>query len=265
MNKKSSFPIVLFLGLTFCTFDGDLLIAQSKNYPYKKYKDRKEGLIKKKTLVAGEKLVLVGAAIDNSENIPANSQPAEYKLGFYLEEPTRVKIEVREFGSYYKMQPIQVSYKQGSNTFSWPSEIPLYYGIGLKDLYPLAKIRGRGTSKIVPIVLYHKNPESAEMSYSFAFIPNKAITELEYNILKSGSSEPVFNGKLMDLLREKIFYLRWSGKDMSGKPVASDSFVLTLKATFQPPPGSADFKTLTLSYRFYHFADLLKQRELTIK
>ena len=37
------------------------LQAQTLKYPYKKYQDRKEGLIKKKTLVAGEKLVLISA------------------------------------------------------------------------------------------------------------------------------------------------------------------------------------------------------------
>ncbi|NIP27579.1 MAG: hypothetical protein GWO38_28155 [Phycisphaerae bacterium] len=58
---RSKIVRVAFLGLIFSIFDAGFLgvselYAQNPKYPYKKYPNRKEGLIKKKQLVAGERL-----------------------------------------------------------------------------------------------------------------------------------------------------------------------------------------------------------------
>ncbi len=240
-----------------------MLLIQQPEYPYKKYQDRKEGILPKKQLVAGEKLVLISAAIENFERVPTGFITNEYKLGFYLKESARVKIEVQEFEHYYKMQPIQEAYLSGPNIFKWPSKIPLHYGIDLADLFPLAEIRGSGRSILVPIVLYNERPYNPEMSYRFSFEAYKTISVLEYTIV--GSQEKlIFAGKLKDL-KDKIIHVQWNGRDTNNRPVASGLLSLNVKATFKPPPGSVEYKTVTLNYPFYHFADLLRQKLLTNK
>jgi hypothetical protein len=241
----------------------NVLQAQTPTYPYKKYENRKEGLVAKKTLVAGEKLVLISASMENQEIVPKNV--ASYNLGFYLKDSAKIKIEVREFDRYYKMEPLQDEYKPGIQTFSWPSEIPIYYNIGLTDLFPLAKISGAGILEIIPIVLYYEHPRSPDLIYRFGFIPNNAIRVLEFNIYKSGRNEPLFTGTLKDLLTEKVFHILWSGKDNQNNPVPSGLHVLNIKATFKSAPGSEVKKEVTLNYHFYHFADLFKQKEFSKK
>ena len=232
------------------------LQAQTLKYPYKKYQDRKEGLIKKKTLVAGEKLVLISATMENQEKIPKNI--TKYNLGFYLKDSAKIKIEVREFDHYYKMEPLQNKYRIGIQTFSWPSEIPGYYNINLIDLFPLAKISCPGIFKIVPIVLYYEQPSSPDLIYRFGFIPNNTIKQLEYNIYRTDKDEPIFTGMLKELIKDKIFHIRWNGKDNQNNPVATDPLILNIKATFKSSPGSEIRREVTLNYHFYHFADLLR-------
>lgn len=269
MKKKIIILITsfFFLNLSFLHFNFSItktgnpkntLQAQTIEYPYKKYKDRKEGLIKKKTLVAGEKLVLISASIENKEVIPKNA--TLYSLGFYLKDSSKIKMEVREFDHYYKMEPLQDKYQPGLQTFSWPSEIPNYYNINLVDLFPLARISGAGILKIAPIMLYYENPKSTDLIYRFGFIPNNTIKKLEYSIYQSGKNEPLFIGNLRDLVREKIFHIQWNSKDNQNCPIPSGLLILNIKATFKSTPGSEVKREVTLNYQFYHVADFFKQR-----
>jgi len=248
----------LYFSITRSGITINTLQAQTPKYPYKKYEDRKEGLIKKKTLVAGEKLVLISTSIANQEIIPQNV--TSYKLGFYLKDSANIKIEVREFDHYYKMEPLQNKYRPGIQTFSWPSEIPDYYRINLNDLFPLAKISGPEIFKIVPIVLYYEQPRSADLIYRFGFIPKNTIKQLEYNIYRPNQNEPLFTGTLKELIRDKIFHIRWNGKDHQNNPVPTAWIILNIKAKFKSPPGSEIRREVTLNYHLYHFTDFLKQK-----
>ena len=269
MKKKKIILVTSFFFLNLSLLHLDFSITESGNiintlqaqtlkYPYKKYEDRKEGLIKKKTLVAGEKLVLISTSIENQEIIPKNV--TSYNLGFYLKDSANIKIEVREFDYYYKMEPLQNKYSPGIQTFSWPSEIPDYYKINLIDLFPLAKISGSRIFKIVPIVLYYEQPRSADLIYRFGFIPNHTIKQLEYNIYRPNQDEPIFTGILKELIKDKIFHIRWNGKDNQNNPIPTESLILNVKATFKSSPGSEIRREVTLNYHFYHFADLLQQK-----
>jgi len=240
-----------------------MLLIQEPDYPYKKYADRKEGIIPPRHLVAGEKLDLIAAKIENLEKVPTGSIPSQYRLGFYLTETARLKLEVREFEHYYKMQPIQEVYPPGPNIFKWPSKIPLHYGIDLAELFPLSEIWGSGGSTLVPIVLYYERPFNPEMTYKFSFAAYKPISVLEYKI-EDRHERLIFTRKLQDL-SDKIIHIQWNGRDINNKPVASGLLRLNIKATFKPPPGSIEYKTVTLNYQFYHFAELLWQELLTNK
>lgn len=270
MKTKAKFAILSFFFLNLPIFHFDSSIIKSSTlinslyaqpYPYKKFENRKEGLIKKKTLVAGEKLVLISTSIENQEIIPNNV--TSYNLGFYLNDSAKIKIEVREFEHYYKMEPLQNNYGPGIQTFSWPSEIPGYYKINLIDLFPLAKISGSGIFKIVPIVLYYEQPSSADLFYRFGFIPNNTIKQLEYNIYRLKQKEPIFTCILKELIKDKIFYIRWNGKNNQNNPVPTDPLILNIKATFKSTPGREIRREVTLNYHFYHFVDLLKQKEFS--
>lgn len=242
---------------------GNYLYAQSE-YPYKKYKDRKEGIIRKKQLIVAEKLVLISAAIENLESVEQEYKPNEYKLAFYLKESAKVRIAVSEFENYYKMQPLQEVYSSGPNHFSWPAEIPEYYNIAVDDLCTLAKIRDSRSTTIVPIVLYYKKPQNTHVRYRFSFIPFKRISLLECNIYELDKKEPIFTRTLRNIPRERITHIRWNGKDTRNKKVSSGLFVLDIKATFKSSYGSIYAKTVTLNYNFYHVADLFTN-ELLIR
>ena len=274
MKTKVIIVILSFIFISLFIFQVDLSIinsgsiinvlqAQTPTYPYKKYNNRKEGLVPKKTLVAGEKLVLISSSLENQETIPPNI--SSYSLGFYLEDSAKLKLEVREFNHYYKMEPLQDKYQPGIQTFSWPSEIPNYFHINLVDLFPLARISGAGILKIVPIVLYYENPKSNDLIYRFGFIPNNTIKELEYSIYKSDEDKPVFTGTLKDLISERIFHIQWNSKDNQNHPVPSGLLILNIKATFRSTPGSEVKKVVTLNYQFYHVVDFFRQKKFSKK
>lgn len=275
MKKKNVIKFNSFFFLVLSIFYLDLsviksgnlnnsLYAQTPKYPYQRYDNRKEGLIPKKTLVAGEKLVLISASIENQEIVPKNV--TSYSLGFYLKDPAKVKIEVRELENYnYKMEPLQDIWQPGIRTFSWPSEIPNYYHINLVDLSPLARISSAEIFTIVPIVLYYENPNSKDLTYCFGFIPNNTIKELEYSIYQAGKDEPLFIGRLRDLIGEKPFHIQWSAKDNQNRPVSSGFLILNIKATFKSTPGSEVRREVTLNYQFYHVADFFKQQGFSKK
>jgi len=235
---------------------GDSLYAQTPKYPYRKLDNRKEGIVKSKQLVGGERLVLVSAAIENDEAMPEENA-AEYNLAFYLEDTSRMTVVVREFEKLYKMEPLKREYPSGLCRFSWPSEIPRYYGIGLQDLSPLAKVSGSGGRRIVPVVLFYAKPEIQNPSYRFCFVPHHSVSKLEYKIYQSSSLEPIYTGELSDLRADKEACLRWPGKNQNNEIVTDGWYHLVVTVTFKPRPGTPPRRG-TSKYQFYHYAGILK-------
>ncbi len=64
--------------------------------------------------------VLLSASVENSELKPVSLQPPNYKLGLYVNEPSKLIIEVREFDYVYKMEPLKKDYEKGKTIFTWP-------------------------------------------------------------------------------------------------------------------------------------------------
>lgn len=255
MRKKINITFLFWLifmisGIMSLTSPANKLYAQ---YTYKKRGDRKEGIVSRRQLVAGERLVLVGAAINLIEPFPEDDIPDEFKLGVYLQDSAKVKIEMREFNEYYKMQPLKMVYGGGRTIFPWPSEIPLHYNIKLEDLYPLAKVYQAGKTTILPIALFYDTPQNIIPNYNFCYNPSRSISRLEYNIYQTQTEKLIFSGEMNDLLRERIFCIRWNGKDSSNHSVKSGLYTLIVKATFVRAPGRATAKTVALDTEFYHF------------
>ena len=110
-------PAILLLVLAWPDF-ASRLCAQEDEYPYKKYEDRKEGILKVKELVAGEKLELISAAIAPQETQPQAASD-QYHLAFFVEDSSRVQLIVQalvpEIQRLYKMEPL----------FAWQDSCPL--------------------------------------------------------------------------------------------------------------------------------------------
>ena len=119
-------------------------LAQETRYPYQAYEDRKEGIVKERQLVAGEKLVLVSAAIAHDQPAP-KGQAQVFSMGFYLPSETKLKVVLREYSKAYKLELLQQDYAAGVFRYSWPAEIPQFYQIGLGDLRPLVKVSEPGS------------------------------------------------------------------------------------------------------------------------
>jgi hypothetical protein len=234
------------------------LYAQNTRYPFKEYADRKEGIIKKATLVAGEKLLLISAVIENREPLPAGNI-SSYHLKFYLKNTGRVSIEIWEYDKSYKMEPFLRSYPAGLTKFQWPAEIPQYFDIALKDLFPLAKTLDSGPTTYLPIVFYYNNPELKGQYYSFGFIPLKSIDTLEYKFYKFQSTALVHSGKLRDLKKDQKLFIQWNGKGQNNRPFDSGLYTLVITSTYKPRPGVRPAPPVTTKYQFYHDLSLLER------
>lgn len=239
----------------FTLFDaGNNLYAQDNRYLYKSYGDRKEGIVRSQQLVKGERLILVAAVIDDQDaELPRDNAP--YHLGFYLKDSAKVNIEIWEFEKLYKMEPSQNAWNEGPQQFAWPSEIPRYYNISINDLFPLAKVAGSHSQKIVPVVLYYDQPQGAEVRYDFRFVALDEIDTLKFKVydLQTAAPQPVYQGTLSDQRAHARINVRWPGKDQNNRAVKNGWYCLFLEAKFKARPP------VTSKYQFYHHAGLLQE------
>lgn len=234
----------------------NLARAQEPKYPYKAYQDRKEGIVNERQLVAGEKLVLVSAAIAHEKAAP-KSEAQSYSVVFYLPSESRLKVVLREYSKSYKLELLQKEFPSGVFRYSWPAEIPRFYKIALSDLQPLVKVSEPGSQKVVPPVLFDEQLGGKEVRYSFSFLPYHDIGAAEFNVYPAETLEPIYSGSLKDLEAEKEFYIDWLGTDKKGVTAKSGLYTLVVTATFNARPGTPA-TTVTSKYQFYHTPDLFK-------
>ena len=232
-------------------------LQAQERYTYRVYQDRKEGIVPQRTLVAGEKLVLVSAGVEDGVPLTVENAP-EYKLAFYLhEDAKKMSLVVRELKKRYKMEPLRREYPAGLNSFSWPAEIPHFYDIAIHDLAPLAELSDSSGKKVVPVALFSKAPNPATAQYRFCFVPSQAISVLEYKIYPSNTLQPIHAATLQGLAAEEEACLSWRGRDRNNKTAEDGWYHLLVEATFRPLPGQAARK-VTAKHTFYHSAEMLK-------
>jgi hypothetical protein len=232
------------------------LFAQEPRYSYRVYQDRKEGIVPQRTLVAGEKLVLVSAELESNEAARAQNTP-QYKLAFYLRNGTKkISLVVREPKKRYKMEPLRREYPAGFNSFAWSSEIPRFYDITIHDLAPLAESADLTGEFIVPVVLFSTSVKPATLQYRFGIVPLQTISVLEYKIYPPNSLQAIYAAKLRDLHADEEACLRWHGKDQNNMVVKDGRYQLTVEATFKALPGESAKQTY-VKYVFYHHAEAL--------
>ncbi len=238
-------------------FDSCLYAQDSKpKFPYENYGDRKEGIVKSKELVGGQKIELVSASIETEE--PASISASHYNLAYYSPDSFRIRLVVREFENLYRMEPIFSTFPAGLRKFSWPSQIPLYYKIPITKLSPFAEVAGSAGEKIIPVLIYNTEPQDISLRYRFCYVPHLAVLVLEYEIYESNHLSPVYTGTpRRDLDKEKVECLDWDGKDKNNKMVKDGWYYWAIKVTFKPAPGGNPI-IINLNHQFYHYAEILK-------
>ena len=245
-------------------FDSCLYAQDSKpKYPYENYGDRKEGIVKSRELVGGEKIELVSASVENNES--TSTSPSHYNLVFYSPDTSHIRLVVREFENLYRMEPIFRTFPVGLRKFSWPSQIPLYYEIPIAKLSPFAEVVGSAGEKIIPVLIYNTEPKDINLRYRFCYVPQLAVSALEYTIYESNSLSLVYTGApRKNLDKEKEECLDWDGKDKNNNMVKNGWYYWAIKVTFKPAPGENPV-SINLNHQFYHYAEILKSTFTTKK
>ena len=233
-------------------------LARAQEYLYQKYEDRKEGILKEKKLVAGEKLELISAAVTSQE---APTQSDQYCLTFFVEDSDHVQVVVQalvpQIQRLYKMEPIFTDYPNGLWTFCWPATIPTHYNLTLDKLLPLAKLRGASGIKIAPVLLYSGDNRNATPRYRFCVVPSGSVSTLNYHIYASNATTSIYSGSLRDLPSNEQAFLDWDGHDQTGTPLKSGWYKLIIEVTFKALPGMNP-RVGNFQYEFYHYTEIFR-------
>lgn len=232
--------------------------AQDERFQYQRYENRKEGIVNRKELIAGEKLVLISASIENNEKLDNNREPEKLNLDFCINDSVKIKIQVREFEHNYLMVPLNENYGKGKHTFQWPAEIANFYKITHQEMLPLGMVKSNHSKKIVPMMIYNSKPKNLTVVYKFSFYPHQTIFQLKYYIYGSNINQPIFSDERKNLIKDEIFDLRWNGRDTYDQPAPNGQYNLFVEATFQPAFGSVNYRKIPLTFQFDHFANFLK-------
>lgn len=230
-------------------------------YPYAKRNNRKEGIIERKRKLFGDqKIDLISASIVNLE--ATKNKIENYNCAFYVNEQSRIKLEIRELETNYKMEPLKKDYIADLHTFSWPSTIPLHYKIGLHDLLPLARILGARNTTVVPVVLYYDKPINSDVVYNFCILPQYRVKRLIYSIYEATSNSFIFSNTLFNLPRAKMQWLKWNGRNFKDEAIHDGNYYLSVRCLFSSRKSKKDNLELTWNYNFYHFSNLLNHKKL---
>ncbi len=114
-------------------------------------------------------------------------------------------------------------------------------------------MRLTGKQRLVPVTLFYEQAEIENPSYAFCFMPSARISLLEYKIYHAQTKELIYHGEMRNLIAEKIFCVKWNGRDHNNTPEASNVMLLVVQATFARSPGTEIQREVTLSREFYHF------------
>jgi hypothetical protein len=181
---------------------------------YQNRGDRYEGI--KAKPVAGYDIELISALVDYKEE--AARLPDWFKVKFYLREPSKVYLTVREldYRYYYWMDKVQPPepWKPGfGNYFKWSSREVIrrldqldMYDLGL--VARLEKPEPRKIDRVAPVIFYHSRHPSAVNGYLFTFRAN-GDARLISSFYNRGAAEPVFTRRFRRQRGGRPFTVRW--------------------------------------------------------
>ncbi|MDM8564809.1 hypothetical protein QUF74_04070 [Candidatus Halobeggiatoa sp. HSG11] len=141
--------------------------AYGDSLDYKDRGDRWEGI--KPQPVSGRDIELLSATADYDEKW--QPIPAYCKVKFYLQQATKVDIDVQEVRPkhFYKLDQVVPNWKSGFNNFMWrTSDVIAPLNLKITSLGIVARLAIKDEKEYVaPVIFYHNNPPAAINGYLF--------------------------------------------------------------------------------------------------
>ena len=190
---------------------------------------------------------LLSAVVDYTE--PQTGFPAMNKILFYLADPARIDLTVRELSpkKYYLLNRVkeQETWRQGFNSYQWSAETVLKpLNLKINQLGAVARVNrleNYPEELIVPVVLYHSNQPSKITGYRFAFKVG-TDADLDYVIYSGNNSAPLSEKKLGKRTGGEPFVILW---DCSEVPAGYYELIVDGYSL-------RDNSSLHQSVKFYH-------------
>lgn len=224
--------------------------------------DRLEGI---RGRLKKTQLELLSAAVlykETPTSISGTSNEAhlEIYLSDDLDDDMPVFITVREFKRhYYWMQPKQLKWEnRGWQPFSWPMEEVLKKlepEPPLHQLGAVARIGGKYSRKLAPIILYQDKPPSQISAYRFIFcLPdNGDVLELKWTWYSLGDDTTEKIGEWASPKSRqpagKPFYIDWKCTSRDGAPLQEGWYKLSVTGRLEYPSREEKIEKV---YHLYH-------------
>lgn len=219
-KRKQSQIMGLILLLMFAR--GPSALAQPE-LEYRDRGDRYEGI--KPKPVAGYDIELISVLVNYREE--RKQTPNLFKVRFYLKQPSKVYLTVRElqYKYYYWMDRVKPSkpWRPGfGNLFEWTTEkvIQKLEGLRMYDLGVVARLGKPVPSKIeqvAPSIFYHSQLPSTIEGYLFTF-KTTADARLTCKVFEQGKANPLFAQTFPRKRGGRAFTIRWDSSKAAEGP-----------------------------------------------
>lgn len=221
---------ILIVGFTLLLLiaHGPSSVAQ-RGIEYQNRGNRYEGI--KPRPVSGYDIELISALVNYREE--TERIPQQFKIKFYLDQPSEVHITVREldYKYYYWMDKVRPpeNWRCGfDNVFEWPTEdvVQRLEGIKMYDLGIVARLGKQVPSKVeqvAPIIFYHSHYLPTIERYLFTFKTGLNARLTCYVYEKEGK-EPLCIEHFRRVRGGRAFTFRW---DSSGSAEGFYKIVIT--------------------------------------
>ena len=220
----------------------------SAQYPFKRYADRKEGIINPTERVSGLKIDLIAALIRSEETAEAHKE-SPYAIRFCLADSSRISVVVQSFDDNYRMEPLNRDFSAGISSFQWPSTIPRHFGITPEGLFPFATWYASRQRNVAPIFVHQGEPVLSQPVYEFYYIAQKALKTLTYTVYGAESLEEIESGIAENIPPDALYPIRWDPMINDSTQAAPGTYQLVVTGTIEE--SSANTYEVTHKVSFY--------------
>ena len=191
--------------------------ASQSEVKYQDRGDRYEGV---RGTPVSDRVELISALVNYNEH--SAGLPAQFRLKFFLKEPARVFITVREVDNRRNYWLDRVRPRSGwrpgyGNEFVWPTAevIRPLGGIQLTGLGALVQLdtdEPEMDVRVAPAILYHTRPPAEAPGYLFAFrIGRKA--DVTWSVSRDEGNSPVLDTQSFNWPGQRPRTVSWSAKN----------------------------------------------------
>ncbi|MGH8066193.1 MAG: hypothetical protein ACRERE_13365 [Candidatus Entotheonellia bacterium] len=215
---------------------------------YRDRGDRYEGV--KSSEVRAFDIVLLSAVVDFGE-APPQAMPARLKLKFYLEQPSKVFVIVRELVNryYYWLDDVRPkkSWQAGfDNNFEWPTSEVLQQlnDIRVGELGVVVRLgheSPRANERVAPAIFYYSQPPRTIERYRFTFKTN-GHAQVTCSVYREGVDKPISSPDCGPASAGRPFPVHW---ESSG--AERGWYQLQVKGSFEKTK-----RRVMQSVHFYH-------------